>query len=442
MKKLITLLLVLTGMVSTASAQDTWTLKGSFDSWGDGKSFTAGSTSLNLEEGDVISFKVVKNGSTWYGATNTGYNFDWTVSSTTNFSTDGGARNFMLFAPLTGTYTFSLTTSDGTPTNLSITSPSGTYEKTTVYFYNTLNWATPYFYIRTNAYYDGTNGSGSNQCPNGMAMSKIDETNIWKAEFPTVFLKADVAFLDQKQDSYDNFYNAKASVRADFSTSNPLFVPNTTSNETKNGTTYYNNGDWYSYDAPSTDYTRTSLTVGDYGTICLPYDATITGATIYEITGKVVDSSDNLQGINISPIGANTIDAGKAYIFKATSTSLSATLSGNYTSAVEANGMMGNLGSTIQAPIDSYVIGNNEIHKVTGNAVNVGQYKGYITLKDIPAGARSANFIAFEDGETTAIDVRSNMEDVRGEVYNLNGQRVAQPTKGLYIVNGKKVIIK
>jgi hypothetical protein len=27
-------------------------------------------------------------------------------------------------------------------------------------------------------------------------------------------------------------------------------------------------------------------------------------------------------------------------------------------------------------------------------------------------------------------------------VYNLNGQRVAQPNKGLYIVNGKKVVIK
>jgi hypothetical protein len=26
--------------------------------------------------------------------------------------------------------------------------------------------------------------------------------------------------------------------------------------------------------------------------------------------------------------------------------------------------------------------------------------------------------------------------------YNLNGQRVAQPTKGLFIVNGKKVVIK
>ena len=44
---------------------------------------------------------------------------------------------------------------------------------------------------------------------------------------------------------------------------------------------------------------------------------------------------------------------------------------------------------------------------------------------------------------TTGIaDVRSKMEDVRGEIYDLQGRRVAQPTKGLYIVNGKKVVIK
>jgi hypothetical protein len=27
-------------------------------------------------------------------------------------------------------------------------------------------------------------------------------------------------------------------------------------------------------------------------------------------------------------------------------------------------------------------------------------------------------------------------------IYNLNGQRVAQPTKGMYIINGNKVIVK
>ena len=40
----------------------------------------------------------------------------------------------------------------------------------------------------------------------------------------------------------------------------------------------------------------------------------------------------------------------------------------------------------------------------------------------------------------------NNVENARqilsGDFYNLAGQRVAQPAKGLYIVNGKKVVIK
>jgi hypothetical protein len=47
------------------------------------------------------------------------------------------------------------------------------------------------------------------------------------------------------------------------------------------------------------------------------------------------------------------------------------------------------------------------------------------------------------DDETTGVDdVRSKMSDGRSEYFNLAGQRVAQPTKGLYIVNGKKYVIK
>ena len=59
------------------------------------------------------------------------------------------------------------------------------------------------------------------------------------------------------------------------------------------------------------------------------------------------------------------------------------------------------------------------------------------------AGGSAREFIGFEEGETTAINAAlMNNERMNNEVYNLNGQRVAQPTKGLYIVNGKKVIIK
>lgn len=58
------------------------------------------------------------------------------------------------------------------------------------------------------------------------------------------------------------------------------------------------------------------------------------------------------------------------------------------------------------------------------------------------AVAGAPDFLGF-GGDATGIDeVRGKTEEVRGEFYNLAGQRVAQPTKGLYIVNGKKVVMK
>ena len=45
-------------------------------------------------------------------------------------------------------------------------------------------------------------------------------------------------------------------------------------------------------------------------------------------------------------------------------------------------------------------------------------------------------------GDATSIsDVRGKMEEVRGDAFNLKGQRITNPNKGLYIVNGKKMMI-
>ena len=61
----------------------------------------------------------------------------------------------------------------------------------------------------------------------------------------------------------------------------------------------------------------------------------------------------------------------------------------------------------------------------------------------VPKGADAREFIGFEPGETTSIADNNRVTITNnGDVYNLNGQRVAQPTKGLYIVNGKKVVIR
>ena len=75
----------------------------------------------------------------------------------------------------------------------------------------------------------------------------------------------------------------------------------------------------------------------------------------------------------------------------------------------------------------------------------VATTKAYLHCESDPRaaaqGARGLS-IVFED-ETTGIGASlMNSERVNNEVYNLNGQRVMNPAKGLYIVNGKKVVIK
>ena len=74
-----------------------------------------------------------------------------------------------------------------------------------------------------------------------------------------------------------------------------------------------------------------------------------------------------------------------------------------------------------------------------GEAFKPGANKAYLA---VPKGVSSARGFAF-DGESTGISTSLiNSKKANSEVYSLSGQRIAQPTKGLYIVNGKKVVIK
>ena len=76
--------------------------------------------------------------------------------------------------------------------------------------------------------------------------------------------------------------------------------------------------------------------------------------------------------------------------------------------------------------------------KINATAATVAAGKAYLEFSgDVPAPMLSMG------GETTGINaVNGEGFTVNGEYFNLAGQRVAQPTKGLYIVNGRKVVIK
>ncbi|MBR1665556.1 MAG: hypothetical protein IJ699_04950, partial [Bacteroidaceae bacterium] len=65
----------------------------------------------------------------------------------------------------------------------------------------------------------------------------------------------------------------------------------------------------------------------------------------------------------------------------------------------------------------------------------------YLPAKFDGSGARG--FFLLDGSDATGIGTAlMNKEAMNSEVYNLQGQRVAAPTKGLYIVNGKKAIVK
>lgn len=71
-----------------------------------------------------------------------------------------------------------------------------------------------------------------------------------------------------------------------------------------------------------------------------------------------------------------------------------------------------------------------------GTAIPAG--KGYLTVETTNA----ARFLSFGFDATGISEVKAAATESNGEIYNLNGQRVAAPSKGLYIMNGKKVIFK
>ena len=86
----------------------------------------------------------------------------------------------------------------------------------------------------------------------------------------------------------------------------------------------------------------------------------------------------------------------------------------------------------------SYFMNENKLYKSAG-ATTIAGTRAYLKAKD--ANARVASLV-FDGDTTTAIEGIEKGEKSAATLYNLNGQRVIAPNKGLYIVNGKKMVVK
>ena len=108
---------------------------------------------------------------------------------------------------------------------------------------------------------------------------------------------------------------------------------------------------------------------------------------------------------------------------------------------VYENQLHGTLTATL-APLNTFALSTKE--GVTGfYPVNTGltipAHKAYLTVTGNNKLARPLVI----DGETTGImNADSHVDVIPSEYYSIHGIKVARPTKGIYISNGKKVVIK
>jgi len=159
------------------------------------------------------------------------------------------------------------------------------------------------------------------------------------------------------------------------------------------------------------------------------YKATVatsgSGVTLTSLSGVVATSTP----IIIKGTASNT-----AYI-PATSATATANVSGNLLSgsATDAQDIAAN---------EAYILKGGKFCLVT-DASSVPAGKAYLLANKVDGGANELTFVIDEENSgTTGIEKTIVNKATDGQIYNLAGQRVAQPTKGLYIVNGKKVIVK
>lgn len=198
------------------------------------------------------------------------------------------------------------------------------------------------------------------------------------------------------------------------------------------------------------NYDRT-FTVGRKSTVCLPFalneDEVSDAGTFYELKSvKSVD--DDGATLTFSPV--TTTEAYKPYMFMATTATPFASLTNK---AIEASAdattsyTVGNYtfqGTLAHQSLPSGVYGynakNGEFSVTTTNAVTIDAFRGYITYNG-GGGAPKLHCI-FSDGEVTGIETVRQGQQQDGVMYNLQGQRVGQGHKGLFIMNGRKYVVK
>ena len=210
--------------------------------------------------------------------------------------------------------------------------------------------------------------------------------------------------------------------------------------------------EWDGYEADVT-LTRT-LSAGSYNTFAAPFSTAIPeGWTVKELSSATF--ADGTLTLNFA--NAASIEAGKPYLVKvAANTDLS---TAPFTGAIVSKDaqpftstdvdFIPTLGATTIPDGDTkavlFLAAGNKLLNPSALPADMKGFRAYFQLKGETASLARAFSIDFGDGETTGIIAigTDRAASTDNATYTLDGRRISKATqKGVYIQNGKKVIIK
>ncbi len=163
-----------------------------------------------------------------------------------------------------------------------------------------------------------------------------------------------------------------------------------------------------------------------------------TGLTV--MTAKYDDENDK---IIYTEVTTKKVPANTAVVLKGEAKDYIGTIIDS-ADPLDNNGLIVNLTDNTQANGKQYCLaklnGVVGFYKVaTTTYVKAG--KAYLEIERTGTTGGAKDFYAIED-ETDGINAINNSHQTVESVYNLSGQRVNKAQKGIYIVNGKKVVIR
>lgn len=193
-----------------------------------------------------------------------------------------------------------------------------------------------------------------------------------------------------------------------------------------------NNSYGYNFNVEEVTSLPVTISAAKYATLYAPVALTIpSGVTVYAVT----DGTDKvtMTAIDGSVIPAETgvilyADVTEATTYDFAITTTEATITSDLTGVL----------ATAARPEGSYIL--------SGGTHGVGFYKdGPETVAGFKAYLPASNggsVKAFWFGTPTAIEMTGDGSKGMETVYDLSGRRVSKPVRGLYIVNGKKAVVK